>query len=152
MSKGTSDRFTYPVSDDVFRVVYDSPAASPGAHRWVTPDADVRRMEELLGITAGSVGAPLWVSGDSRKCEGCGRQPSWLDIVASGLESRHGRGLIAQVILGDQKYVNTEAPAAIEDVRCFDCGAAIEDLRSFKCHNWAYAIGDLAALVEGITD
>ena len=62
MSRGTSDRFTYPVSDDVFRVVYDSPAALPGAHRWVTPDADVRKLEGLLGIPAGSVGAPLWVS------------------------------------------------------------------------------------------
>jgi hypothetical protein len=56
--------------------------------------------------------------------------------------------MIAEVILGEQKFVNTEAPEAIEGVRCSECQTEIRDLRSFKCHNWAYAIGDLARVVE----
>lgn len=152
MSKGVSNRSTYPVSDDVFRAVYDSPRSLPGTHRWVTVDDDVRKIEGLLGIPDRSIGAPLWVSGDSRQCPKCDRELSWLDIVASGLEAEHDRRMIAAVILGEQKYVNTEVPAAIAGVRCFSCGADITDLRSFKCHNWAYAIGDLAVVIERMAD
>jgi hypothetical protein len=47
--------------------------------------------------------------------------------------------MITRVILGEQKFVNTEAPRAITDLKCFQCGTAIDNLRSFKCHNWAYA-------------
>jgi hypothetical protein len=65
---------------------------------------------------------------------------SWLDIVASALDGVHGRAMVAKVILGNQKCVNTEAPRAIAGVRCFDCKAEVKGLRSFKCHNWAYAM------------
>jgi hypothetical protein len=148
--EGMSRRQTFPVSDEVFRAVYDSPHSLPGKERWVTPDADVRKIEELLGIPAESIGAPLWVSGDSRSCPACRRALSWLDIVASGLARRHDRRMVAAVILGDQKYVNVEAPNAISGVRCFDCGSEISDMRSFKCHNWAYAIGDIERVVNSI--
>lgn len=47
--------------------------------------------------------------------------------------------MIARVILGKQKFVNTEAPRAIDGVKCSECGASIDGIRSFKCHNWAYA-------------
>jgi hypothetical protein len=124
----------------VFREVYDSPASLPGIHQWVTPDADVRRLEELLGIPDRSIGAPLWVSGDRRDCPRCGREMSWLDIVSSALEGIHGPAMIAQIILGARKFVNIEAPKAIAGVRCFECKAEIRGLRSFKCHNWAYAM------------
>jgi hypothetical protein len=147
--EGMSRRQTFAVSDDVFRAVYDSPHSLPGKERWVTPDADVRKIEELLGIAAGSIGAPLWVSGDSRSCPSCGRGLSWLDIVASGLARQHGRHVIAAVILGDQRYVNVEVPDAIRGVRCIDCGTEIADLRSFKCHNWAYAVGDIERVLTG---
>lgn len=133
-------RATRAVDDEVFRQVYDSPASLPGHHRWVTPDQDVRRLEELLHIPGGAIGAPLWVSGDERDCPSCGRRMSWLDIVASAVDGVHGRTMIAKVILGSQKFVNTEAPRAIAGVRCFDCKAEIVGLRSFKCHNWAYAL------------
>lgn len=43
-----------------------SPASLPGRRRWVTSDADVRAIEDLLGIEARTIGAPIWVSGDSR--------------------------------------------------------------------------------------
>jgi hypothetical protein len=47
--------------------------------------------------------------------------------------------MIARVILGDQKFVNTEAPRAIAGLSCFKCKSPIANIRSFKCHNWAYA-------------
>lgn len=136
----TAFRATQAVGDDVFRQVYDSPASLPGRLRWVTPDADVRRLEQVLGLSDGAIGAPLWVSGDERDCPSCGRRMSWLDIVASAVDGVHARTMIAKVILGSQKFVNTEAPRAIAGVRCYDCKAEIKGLRSFKCHNWAYAM------------
>ncbi len=136
----TSERNTIPVDDAAFRAVYDSPASLPGKHRWVTPETDVRRLEEVLGIPAKSIGAALWVSGDTPGCPECQRTVNWLDIVSSALEGVHDRAMIAQVILGEQKFVNTEMPDAIAGVRCVECKTPIEDLRSFKCHNWAYAL------------
>jgi len=62
----------------------------------------------------------------------------------------HSAVKIAEVILGDRKWVNVEAPAAIAGVRCFECGTPKSDVRSFKCHNWAYAIGDLEAVVREV--
>jgi hypothetical protein len=136
----SSFRATRAVDDEVFRQVYDSPASLPGRHRWVTTDADVRRLEELLDIPDGAIGAPLWVSGDEPDCPACGRRMSWLDIVASAVDGVHARARVAKVILGSQKFVNTEVPRAIAGVHCFDCKAEIRELRSFKCHNWAYAM------------
>lgn len=130
---------TIPVSEPVFREVYDSPASLPGRHKWLTVDEDVRKLEKLLRMPSKTVGAPLWVSGDQRRCPKCGREVNWLDIVASGLERVHDREMIARVILGQQKFVNIEAPRAIAGVRCFRCKTKIDKLRSFKCHNWAYA-------------
>jgi hypothetical protein len=130
---------TIPVPDSLFSQVYDSPAALPGRHRWLTSDEDVRKIEALLGMPARTIGAPLWVSGDRKRCTKCRREVNWLDIVSSALGQLHSRELIAEVILGDQKFVNTEAPRAIGGLRCADCGTAFEGLRSFKCHNWAYA-------------
>ena len=144
----TGDRRTVEVDPTLFRAVYDSPAALPGRHRWTTPDADVRRLEKLLGIPPRSIGAPLWVSGDEPDCPKCGRRLTWYDIVSSALDGVHDRTMIAMVILGDRKYVNTEVPDAIPGVRCADCHTAIDGLRSFKCHNWAYAFEELAKVRE----
>lgn len=146
-SKGSA-RTTHAVTDEVFRQVYDSPNALPGKHRWVTSERDVRAIEKRLGLEAGTIGAPLWVSGDTRNCLTCGREVNWLDIVDSALARVHERALLVQVILGEQKYVNTEAPKAIADLACSKCKTPIRDLRSFKCHNWAYAKGKLRELVE----
>ncbi len=139
---------TVAVDDTVFRRVYDSPAALPGRHRWLTRDQDVREIEQLLGMRPQTIGAPLWVSGDRKTCTKCRRQISWLDIVASGTAKKHSPAMLANVILGEQKYVNTEAPRAIADVRCFDCGTAFQGLRSFKCHNWAYAKPALLKVIQ----
>jgi len=136
------------VDDALFRVVYDSPRSLPGRHRWLTQEKDVRKIEKLLGLEPNTIGAPLWVSGDTRHCRGCGRETNWLDIVASALKDVHEASLITTVILGDRKYVNTEAPRAIEGLACYGCKQPITDLRSFKCHNWAYAVGDIRRLVE----
>jgi hypothetical protein len=144
-------RSTYAVPEELFRQVYDSPHALPGKERWVTSDEDVRRIEYLLGMEERTIGAPLWVSGDTRRCPKCGRETSWLDIVASALRSVHDPRLIARVILGERKFVNTEAPRAIADLHCFDCGAEITDLRSFKCHNWAYAMPQMEEVLARIT-
>ena len=58
--------------------------------------------------------------------------------------------MIARVILGNQKFVNTEAPRAIADLQCFNCKTPFEKLRSFKCHNWAYAVGRLAEVIRNL--
>jgi hypothetical protein len=135
----TNQRTTVPVSNQVFREVYDSPASLPGRYRWVTADSDVRELEGLLGMRLGTIGAPLWVSGDRKRCVKCGRVVNWLDIVSSALDQVHDRTTIARVILGEQRFVNTEAPNAIRGVRCVRCQTPFEEIRSFKCHNWAYA-------------
>ncbi|WP_433389160.1 hypothetical protein [Micromonospora sp. KLBMP9576] len=139
-------RETVEVDPVLFRAVYDSPASLPGAHRWTTPESDVRRIEKLLGMPLRSIGAPLWVSGDEPDCPKCGRRVNWYDIVSSALSGVHDRLMIATVILGDRRYVNTEVPDAIAGVRCTDCRTPIEGLRSFKCHNWAYAFEALEAV------
>ncbi len=141
-------RNTREVSEEVFRAVYDSPASLPGEHRWLTPDEDVRKLESLLGMPSKTIGAPLWLSGESPDCASCGRRTSWLDIVSSALQRTHDRAMIARVILGERKFINTEAPAAIPGVTCLECGTAIEDLRSFKCHNWAYAREAMLEVLE----
>ena len=75
----------------------------PGKEKWVTSDDDVRAIEILLGMEPRTIGAPLWLSGDSRHCRNCGRETSWLDIVSSALKKVHGKDLIAEVILGENK-------------------------------------------------
>ena len=52
-SKAAS-RTTLQVSSNIFQQVYDSPQSLPGKHRWVTVDADVRRIEKLLGMPSKS--------------------------------------------------------------------------------------------------
>ncbi|MBD2254376.1 hypothetical protein [Nostoc parmelioides] len=99
-------KHTHSVSDEVFRQVYDSPASLPGAYQWLTPDEDVRKVEELLGMPLKTIGAPLWVSGDSKRCTNCDRETNWLNIVSSALDKVHSREMIARVILGEQKFVN----------------------------------------------
>jgi len=131
-AKASAAPATRVVSPEVFRQVYDSPQSLPGKERWVTSDEDVRQIEKLLGMKPKTVGAPLWVSGDTRRCSKCRRETNWLDIVASGLARTHNKELLVKVILGDRKYVNTEAPRAIADLECFNCKTAILDLRSFK--------------------
>lgn len=134
---------TRVVSKELFQQVYDSPASLPGKERWTTRDDDVRKIEELLGMEQNTIGARLWVSGDTRRCPQCNRETNWLDIVSSALGEVHDRKMLAKVILGDRKFVNIEAPRAIADLACHDCGAKLTGLRSFKCHNWAYAVGAL---------
>jgi hypothetical protein len=147
----SSGRTTYVVSPEIFQKVYDSPASLPGAHRWVTSECDVREIEKVLGIPEKSIGAPLWVSGDTRQCRKCGRESNWLDIVTSALTKVHGKHLLLEVILGERKYVNVEAPHAIADLVCYACKTPIVDLRSFKCHNWAYAREALQELIEKVS-
>lgn len=139
MKNTQSKASTIAVSDKLFKEVYDSPTSLPGRYKWLTPDEDVRTIEKLLHMPSGTIGAPLWVSGERKTCTHCRRTISWLDIVASSLKGVHDPKMIAQVILGDQKYVNTEAPRAIEKLSCFKCETPFLNLRSFKCHNWAYA-------------
>ena len=141
-------RSTVPVSDSTFRQVYDSPASLPGRHKWLTPTDEVREIERSLGMPSKTIGAPLWVSGDRKRCPKCRRETTWLDIVASALGEVHTADMIAQVILGEQKFVNTEAPNAIKGLKCFQCKTAIDNLRSFKCHNWAYAKPALLDVIE----
>ncbi|KXK62892.1 hypothetical protein AWW66_06070 [Micromonospora rosaria] len=135
----TGTRRTVEVDPVLFRAVYDSPASLPGRHRWQTCESDVRRIEKQLGMPPRTIGAPLWVSGDEPDCPKCGRRVNWLDIVSSALAGVHDRMMIATVILGERRYVNTEVPEAIPGVHCVDCRTPIVGLRSFKCHNWAYA-------------
>jgi hypothetical protein len=141
-------RTTRMVSSEVFQQVYDSPASLPGKHKWVTTERDVRAIEKILGIPEKSIGAPLWVSGDTRNCPKCGRESNWLDIVGSALAKVHLKSLMVEVILGDHKYVNVEVPHAIADLVCYNCKAPIVDLRSFKCHNWAYAREGILEIIE----
>jgi hypothetical protein len=141
-------RNTYPVDNAIFQRVYDSPNSLPGKYKWLTTDIDVRQIEKILGMPERTIGAPLWVSGDHQHCSKCKREVNWLDIVSSAAESIHSIKMIAEVILGEQKFVNTEVPHAIEGVKCFNCKTPFVDLRSFKCHNWAYAVGDLANVIK----
>jgi hypothetical protein len=57
---------------------------------------------------------------------------------------------IARVILGEQKFVNTETQKAIADLKCAQCKSAIENLWSFKCHNWAYAKPALLEVLQAM--
>ena len=139
---------THAVSDTVFKAVYDTPASLPGRYQWLTSDQDVRQIEQLLGMPAKTIGAPLWVSGDRKRCKKCRREINWLDIIASALDQVHSREMTARVILGEQKFVNTEAPRAIAGLHCFKCKTPFTDLRSFKCHNWAYAMPALLKVLE----
>jgi len=150
ISKSSKKKFTVPVSDKVFKAVYDSPASLPGRHKWLTSDVDVREIEKILGMKSKTIGAPLWVSGDRKTCKKCRRIISWLDIVSSAIDGVHDSKMVAQVILGDQKYINTEAPRAIEGLQCHQCGVAFEGLRSFKCHNWAYAKEALLKVIQAL--
>jgi hypothetical protein len=143
---------TRMVTEEIFKQVYDSPHSLPGKDKWVTTDEDVRAIERLLGMTPKTIGAPLWVSGDTRRCPRCDRETNWLDIVSSALDKVHGKQLLVKVILGEKKYVNTEMPRAIADLVCFKCKTPIRDLRSFKCHNWAYARGALLRVLEQIAE
>lgn len=143
-------RTTRVVSEEVFKQVYDSPHSLPGKAKWVTTDEDVRVLERILGMEPQTIGAPLWVSGDTRHCPKCGRETNWLDIVASGLAQVHRKEMLVKVILGEKKYVNVEAPRAIADLACYKCKTPIRDLRSFKCHNWAYAKPALLKVLERI--
>jgi len=147
-SAKNSKASTRVVNAEIFKQVYDSPHSLPGKEKWITSDQDVRTIERLLGMSPKTIGAPLWVSGDTRHCPKCSRETNWLDIVASGLARVHRKGMLAQVILGSRKFVNTEAPRAIKDLVCFKCKAPIRDLRSFKCHNWAYAEPALLKVLE----
>ena len=147
-SNRTNGKTTRVVSKELFQQVYDSPSSLPGKERWVTRDEDVRQIEKLLGMEPSTIGAPLWVSGDTRHCPRCERETNWLDIVSSALSDVHSRRMLAQVILGDRKFVNIEAPRAIADLKCYGCGTDITDLRSFKCHNWAYAVGALRDVIR----
>lgn len=142
---------TRVVSEEVFRQVYDSPHSLPGKEKWVTSHEDVRTIERLLGMEPKTIGAPLWVSGDTRHCPKCGRETNWLDIVASALSQVHRKELLVKVILGEKKYVNVEAPRAIADLVCYQCKNPILDLSSFKCHNWAYAREALLDVVEKVS-
>ena len=146
--KKTTKRTTHQVSDAIFKQVYDSPSSLPGKFAWVTSDVDVRKIEKLLGMPSRSIGAPLWVSGDTKECKKCGRETNWLDIISSGLARQHDAAMIVRVILGDRKFVNVEAPNAIADLRCYRCKTPIVDLRSFKCHNWAYAFAELQKVID----
>jgi hypothetical protein len=141
-------RTTLVVSPEIFKEVYDSPHSLPGKFRWVTSHDDVRTIERLLGMDANTIGAPLWVSGDTQNCRKCGRETNWLDIVSSALAQTHQKELLIKVILGDKKYVNVETPRAIADLSCYKCKSPILDLRSFKCHNWAYARGAMLEQIE----
>jgi hypothetical protein len=145
MPKQTATR---RVSPEVFKRVYDSPHSLPGKHKWMTSDVDVRRVELILGMKHGSIGAPLWLSGDVKDCPKCGREINWLDIVGSGVAAVHSKEMIATVILGSQKFVNVEAPRAIQGLVCYKCKTPIQSVRSFKCHNWAYARQDLLKALE----
>jgi hypothetical protein len=146
--EATQGRATRVVSPEIFKQVYDSPLSLPGKHRWVTKDEDVRSIEKLLSIPEKSIGAPLWVSGDTRHCPKCGRETNWLDIVSSAVTKTHQKALLVEVILGERKYVNVEVPRAIADLSCYSCKTPIVDLRSFKCHNWAYAREALLQVIE----
>jgi len=94
---------THPVSDTVFRAVYDSPASLPGHFQWLTSDADVRQIEELLGMPPKTIGAPLWVSGDNKQCPNCQRETNWLDIVSSALDHVHSREVNNPPLIGIPK-------------------------------------------------
>src|SRR5690606_25685979 len=104
------EKTTRVVSKELFQQVYDSPASLPGKQKWVTREKDVRQIEKLLCMDEKTIGAPLWVSGDTRHCPKCDRETNWLDIVSSALSDVHSRKMLAQVILGDRKFVNIEAP------------------------------------------
>ncbi len=148
-SQGRTTRVGGP---EIFKQVYDSPLSLPGKDRWVIKDEDVRTIEKLLGIPEKSIGAPLWVSGDTRACPKCGRETNWLDIVSSAITKVHQKALLVEVILGERKYVNVEVPRAIADLACYNCKNPIVDLRSFKCHNWAYAREALLEVIEEMSE
>jgi hypothetical protein len=107
-SAKNSKASTRAVSAEIFKQVYDSPHSLPGRQKWITSDQDVRTIERLLDVPVKTI--PLWISGDTRHCPNCGRETNWLDIISSAVVQVHAKELLIRVILGDKKFVNTEAP------------------------------------------
>ena len=97
---------TTPVIDRAFKQVYDSPASLPERYKWLTTDEYIRAIEKPLSMPSKIIGVPQWVSGDRKTCNKCRRQFNWLDIIPSALNGTHDPKMVAQVILGEQKYVN----------------------------------------------
>ena len=56
MQTKPQQRNTFPVSDKVFKAVYDSPQSLPGKHKWLTAEADVLKIEALLGMAPKTIG------------------------------------------------------------------------------------------------
>ena len=84
--------------------------------------------------------ATLWDSGRCKRCAGYRREISWLDVDTSELVYVHTREMLARTILGEQKFVSTGAPRAVEDLKCFQRKSRIDRLQSFKCPNRAQSM------------
>ena len=91
---------TFPLTNEVFKMVYDAPSSLPGKHKWVTVEEDVRKIEGLLKMPAKTIGAPLWVSGDQKNCPKCKTETNWLDIISSATKQAHSGAMIAKVVPG----------------------------------------------------
>ena len=57
----------------------------------------------------------------------------------------HNKEMIAKLILGNKKFVNTEK---LQGLSCYECHEPIKDQRSFKCHKWTYATPQLLGVLE----
>jgi hypothetical protein len=84
----TKGKITEPVSDSVFKAIYDSPASVPGRHKWLTRDQDVRQIEKLLGMPQNTIGAPLWASGVSSSRWRNANNQSWQIRISSNVRNQ----------------------------------------------------------------
>lgn len=57
MNTDYENKNTFPVSNEIFQQVYDSPHSIPGKYKWVTADEDVRAIEKLLAMPHKSINA-----------------------------------------------------------------------------------------------
>lgn len=90
-------------------------------------DNDLLRIERLLDIREGSLGAtgPYYLKADD--CRNCGSAFKVSDFVLTSLlDADHPKDFVAQVLQGDKKII--QRPRAI---RCFDCGTVSDSTAQY---------------------
>ena len=101
-----------------------------------TSDGDIRQIEELLGVPAGSLqNHNFSIQCEHSHCAHCNRQTSWLDIIASAT-SAHSKAFLARMLLAEDKYMVTDV---VPPLSCFNCKQPITAPRSYACGNYTCA-------------
>ena len=101
-------------------------------HRLETSEEDVHAVEALLGVTSGALAEHSFaLHTTSPECGGCGRTPSWLDIVHSGLKV-HSKAFLAQVLTNQERFTVTNR---VPRLPCAGCTRELKPM-GYDCLNY----------------